>query len=37
MGKILTLPEQRVVLEDVSWGTYEHLLTQLRNWVHEIQ
>ena len=26
MGNVLTLPEQRVVLEDVSWGTYEHLL-----------
>jgi Uma2 family endonuclease len=27
MGNVLTLPEQRVVLEDVSWGTYEHLLS----------
>jgi Uma2 family endonuclease len=26
MGNVLTLPEQRVVLEDVSWETYEHLL-----------
>ena len=27
MGNVLTLPEQRVVLEDVSWATYEHLLS----------
>ncbi len=27
MGNVLTLPEQRVVLEDVSWGTYERLLS----------
>jgi Uma2 family endonuclease len=27
MGNVLTLPEQRVVLEDVSWETYEHLLS----------
>jgi len=27
MGNVLTLPEQRMVLEDVSWGTYEHLLS----------
>jgi len=27
MGDVLTLPEQRVVLEDVSWGTYERLLS----------
>jgi Uma2 family endonuclease len=27
MGSVLTLPEQRVVLEDVSWETYEHLLS----------
>jgi Uma2 family endonuclease len=27
MGNVITLPEQRVVLEDVSWGTYEHLLS----------
>jgi len=27
MGNVLTLPQQRVVLEDVSWGTYEHLLS----------
>jgi len=27
MGDVLTLPEQRVVLEDVSWETYEHLLS----------
>ena len=27
MGNVITLPEQRVVLEDVSWETYEHLLS----------
>jgi len=27
MGNFLTLPEQRVVLEDVRWETYEHLLS----------
>ncbi len=27
MGNVLTLPEQRVVLENVSWETYEHLLS----------
>lgn len=27
MGNVLTPPEQRVVLEDVSWQTYEHLLS----------
>ena len=26
MGDVLTLPEQRVVLQNVSWETYEHLL-----------
>ena len=24
MGNVLTLPEQRVVLENVRWETYEH-------------
>ncbi len=27
MGNVLTLPEQRVILENVSWETYEHLLS----------
>jgi len=27
MGNVVTLPEQRMVLEDVSWETYEHLLS----------
>ena len=27
MGTALTLPEQRVVLQNVSWETYEHLLS----------
>jgi len=27
MGNVLTLAEQRVVLEDVRWETYEHLLS----------
>jgi len=27
MGTVLTLPEQRVVLQNVSWETYEHLLS----------
>ena len=27
MGNVLTLPEQRVALENVSWETYEHLLS----------
>jgi Uma2 family endonuclease len=27
MGNVLTLPEKRVVLESVSWETYEHLLS----------
>jgi Uma2 family endonuclease len=26
MGNVLTLPEERVVLQHVSWETYEHLL-----------
>jgi Uma2 family endonuclease len=28
MGTVLTLPEQRVVLHDVSWETYERLLAE---------
>ncbi len=27
MGNVLTLPEERVVLQNVSWETYEHLLS----------
>jgi Uma2 family endonuclease len=27
VGTVLTLPEQRVVLQNVSWETYEHLLS----------
>ena len=27
MGNVLTLPEERMVLENVSWETYEHLLS----------
>ena len=31
MGNVLTLPEQRVVLENVSWETYEHILSDHLN------
>ena len=27
MGSVLTVPEQRVVLENVRWETYEHILS----------
>ena len=27
IGNVLTLPEQRFILENVSWETYEHLLS----------
>jgi Uma2 family endonuclease len=31
MGNVLTLPEERVVLQNVSWETYEHLLSDHRD------
>ena len=31
MATLLTQPEQRVVLYNVSWQTYEHLLTDLES------
>lgn len=31
MGNLLTIPEQRTVLENVSWETYEHILADHLN------